>query len=347
MLRKASLRDVKAIERLYQLYDGKIHFIDHYIGELADRLRRDGLDKNTILLLTSDHGELVYQHLDDYTTFDHRSLYDHVLHVPFYLWGAGVPKGKVADSLGTHIDIAPTLLELAGLPPKPDAQGVSLVPVIRGEKRSVRTLAFAEQDIIEPLRAVRDERYQLIWNRRTGAKALFDYRADPAEKRDLAAAQPAIVARLSQILEKWSRKNETDTEWRDRKWREIAAKAQPELIIDEVTIGSRLNLTGEGWRMADGNGAFGGGVFWTEAKSAGEPRRVATWRPDNPLLGRYRVSIWYGALAQPGTATNAPFTVVTRKGERRFPVDQSRQSGAWQELGVFEDPFEREPQQRS
>ncbi|MCL5745348.1 MAG: sulfatase, partial [Acidobacteria bacterium] len=80
LLRKACLRDAKAIERLYQLYDGKIHFIDHYIGQLMDRLRRDGFDQNTIVLLTSDHGELVYQHIDDYTTFDHRSLYETVLH---------------------------------------------------------------------------------------------------------------------------------------------------------------------------------------------------------------------------------------------------------------------------
>jgi arylsulfatase A-like enzyme len=338
LLRKASLRDAKAIERLYQLYDGKIHYIDYYIGELVDRLRRDGLDKNTILLLTSDHGELVYQHIDDYVTFDHRSLYDNVLHVPFYLWGRGVPKGKVVESLGSHIDIAPTLLELAGLPPKADAQGVSLVPVISGKKASVRTHTFSEQDIIEPLRSVRDERYKLIWNKRTGAKLLFDYRADRGEKRDLAATHPGVVARFTKLLEQWSKENETEFEWRDRKWREIAAKAPPELIIDEVTIGSRLNLTGSGWQSADPKDAFGGGVFWSEPRKPGEPERVATWRPDNPLLGSYRVSIWYGALPE-GAATEAPFTVSARQGAKRITVDQSTRGGAWQELGVFEDPL--------
>ncbi|MCL4401919.1 MAG: sulfatase, partial [Acidobacteria bacterium] len=62
LFRKANLRDQKAIERLYQLYDGKIHFIDYYIGQLLDRLRSNGMEGNTIVLLTSDHGELIYQH---------------------------------------------------------------------------------------------------------------------------------------------------------------------------------------------------------------------------------------------------------------------------------------------
>lgn len=338
LLRKACLRDQNAIERLYQLYDGKIHYIDYYIGELMNRLRRDGFDKNTILLLTSDHGELVYQHIDDYMTFDHRSLYEQVLHIPFYLWGTGIPKGKVIQSLGTHIDIAPTLLELAGLPPKPDAQGVSLVPLISGKRASVRTHVFSEQDIIEPLRAVRDERYKLIWNKRTGAKMLFDYRADPAEKHDLAATHPDVVARFTQLLNEWSKENENDPEWRDRKWREIAAKSRPVLIIDEVTTGSKLNLTGTGWQAADPADAFGGGVFWCEPRKAGEPERVATWRPDAPLLGRYRVSIWYGTLAG-GAATKAPFTVTTPKDTQRFVIDQTAHCGSWQELGVFEDPL--------
>jgi arylsulfatase A-like enzyme len=70
------------------------------------------------------------------------------MHVPGILWGAGVPHGKTIDTFGTHIDISPTLLELAGLPPKPDAQGESLVPVIQGRKQSVHEYLFGEQDMI-------------------------------------------------------------------------------------------------------------------------------------------------------------------------------------------------------
>src|SRR6266404_3772271 len=81
--RLAMLGDQKAIERLYQLYDGKIHFIDYYVGQLMGQLAKLALEENTVVVLTSDHGELVYSHPRDYLTFDHRSLYDSVMHVPF------------------------------------------------------------------------------------------------------------------------------------------------------------------------------------------------------------------------------------------------------------------------
>lgn len=339
LLRKANLRDAKAIERLYQLYDGKIHFIDHYIGELVDRLRATGLDSDTILLLTSDHGELVYQHIEDYMTFDHRSLYDNVLHVPFVLWGRGIARGKTIDALGSHVDTAPTLLELAGLPSKTDAQGSSLMPVINGKRQSIRAHAISEQDVLEPLRAVYDGRYKLIWNQRTGAKLLFDHRAGVREKEDVAARHPEIVERLSQVLVAWKKENEIAPEWRAGRWREIAEKAQSTQIIDEVTTGAHLHLTGTGWKAVDGNGNYGGGAYWTEAAKNGEPVRTATWRPDNPLIGKYRVSMWYGGLPEGGAAVDAPVTVVTQAGSKSFRIDQTQRAGTWQELGIFEDPL--------
>ena len=111
------LGDQKAIERLYQLYDGKIHFIDRYVGEILDRVRALGLEENTLVVLTSDHGELLYSHPSDYLTFDHRSLYDAVLHIPMIMAGPGVPRERVIDGLGSNVDTAPTVLELAGSTP--------------------------------------------------------------------------------------------------------------------------------------------------------------------------------------------------------------------------------------
>ncbi|MCL4402595.1 MAG: hypothetical protein M1436_08045, partial [Acidobacteria bacterium] len=235
---------------------------------------------------------------------------------------------------------APTLLELAGLPPKPDAQGVSLVPLVTGKKAAVRQYVISEQDTLEPLRCVNDGRYKLIWNKRSGAKHLFDHRTDPREKHDIAAANPRVVKRLSDLLSEWTKENETDAEWRQRLWQEIVRKSAPVSIVDEVTTGAHLQLTGIGWKPVDGNGNFGGGAYWTEAAQAGETPRTAVWRSDNPLLGRYRISIWYGSLPEGGVAANAPFTVVLRNGSQKaFQVDQTRNAGAWQELGVFEDPL--------
>ena len=304
LFRWANLGDPKAIDRVVQLYDGKIHFIDHHFGRVLDRLRASGLEKNTIVLLTSDHGELLFSHRSDYMTFDHRSLYDAVMHIPFLLWGARIPQGKTFDALASHIDIAPTLLDLAGLPPKPDAQGTSLVPLVRGKVKTVHPHVFGEQDISEPLRSVREGRYKLILSLRTGRRQLFDTAAEPAEH--------------------------------DRIWREKAIRQE---VVDEVTIGARCQLTGTEWKMADGPGNFGGGCYWTEPAKPGESLRTAKWRTDNPMLGRYRVSIWYGSIPEGGAAANAPFTVETRTGSRTVRVDQTSNAGTWQELGVFEDPY--------
>ena len=56
------------------------------------------------------------------------------------------------------------------------------------------------------------------------------------------------------------------------------------------------------------------------------------------MLGRYRVSLWYGGLPQGGVATDAPFRIETRGGVKAIRMDQTKNGGKWQELGVFEDP---------
>ena len=339
LFRLANLGDRKAIDRLWQLYDGKIHFIDSYFGQVLDKLRSSGMDKNTVVLLTSDHGELIYSHAEDYMTFDHRSLYEPVMHVPAILWGAGLPKGRTVNALATHIDIAPTLLELSGLAPKPDAQGRSLVPLVTGKRNQGAPYVFGEQDVVEPLRSVRDTRYKLILNTLTGRKQLFDTQADPAEKHDLSASQPKVLARLSAVLEAWRKDNEPPAPQLLARWREVSAQSPKIRITDEMTIGANLQLTGSPWQMDDNEKDFGGGAYWTEPARPGEPLRTARWRTDNPLLGRYRISVWRPALSQGGAAADAPYTVKTRTGEETFRVDQSRDAGDWHTLGLFTDPL--------
>jgi len=75
LYRLANAGDKKAVKRLNGLYDGKIHFVDHYIGQVLEKLRELDLDEKTLVVLASDHGEMLYEHVDC-LTFDHRSLYD-------------------------------------------------------------------------------------------------------------------------------------------------------------------------------------------------------------------------------------------------------------------------------
>lgn len=108
--------------------------------------------------------------------------------------------------------------------------------------------------------------------------------------------------------------------------------------MDDQTIGGRLLLTGRGWHTDEApppNDYFGGGCFWTEA---GDGSRTAAWRGDNPHLGTYRISVYYGHLSERKLASNAVFTIVTEAGSKTVRADFNQKAGQWNSLGVFENP---------
>jgi arylsulfatase A-like enzyme len=212
LLRLAQHGDQKALERLYQLYDGKVHYIDRYVGQVLDRLHELGLEKNTYVFLTSDHGELLYSHPDDFQTFDHRSLYNTVLHIPFIVAGPGLPQGEVSTALASNIDFAPTVLALAGAPPLDDAEGKSLVPLIDGKLKSINDYIYAEEDVEIPERSVSSQDWKLIRNLWTDEQQLFSLKQDPGELHNVAKENPQIVSNLSAKLDEWFKENEPSKE---------------------------------------------------------------------------------------------------------------------------------------
>ncbi len=334
--RLAMLGDQKAIERLYQLYDGKIHYVDRYIGKLLEHVHELGLDSNTIVALTSDHGELMFSHPKDFLTSDHRSLYDENLHIPLIIAGPGVPSGSVVEGLGSNVDTAQTLLDLAGLPILEGAEGHSLVPLVKGSATEVNRYIYAEEDAGVPARSIRSGNYRLIRYLWDGRTQLFDLKRDPAEQGDVAAANRRVLAELSQQLDEWMKENQPARDVQLRRWR-IYTEPEQETIVDDQTIGGRLLLTGGGWHndVATESGNYETGAFWTEA---GDGTKTAIWRSDDPLVGTYEISVYYGHPAIGRLATNAPFTVVTDTGSRTVRLDFNRGAGNWRSLGTFTDP---------
>src|ERR1051326_5643609 len=348
LLRLAKVGDRAALTRTVQLYDGYVHYMDYYLGQLMDAFRSRGLFDNTIFFFTSDHGELLYAHPDDYLVADHRSLYDAVLRVPGIFWGKSIPAGVKLPAITSNIDIMPTLLELAGLPPNPTAQGVSLAPLIHGSQTGeVHDYVFAEQDLEESLRSVRDKRYKLILNEETGKQQLFDTQYDAQEKQDIAALFPDVVNQLSDVLSKWRAQNEPDPAVRDAHWRSLLNGALPIIapsgpppgeVIDDVANGTNVHLTGPGWRTTNETHNYLGGADWEPAARDDASLCTAVWRPNNPMFGHYRISMWYGTIGTRQLATNAPLTVVTKSGSMQMTLDQSNNQGRWNDLGVFENP---------
>lgn len=135
--------------------------LDEYIGRLIRLVDQSGYGENTLIVCTTDHG-IAYPHMKC-------NLLDHGLGVMLIMRGpqpAGPFKGgKVVDAMVSHLDIFPTICEVASIPAPDRLQGHSLVPLVNGDAATVHDAIFAEVNYhcsYEPMRAVRTERYKYI-----------------------------------------------------------------------------------------------------------------------------------------------------------------------------------------
>lgn len=115
------------LEIVQCLYDGGVAFVDHELGRLFFELDAQGLAETTVVVVTSDHGEAFFEHGAPL----HTTLHEEVVRVPLIVRAPGGAAGKRAGGLVTLADVAPTLLELAGLEPGKELQGRSLAAVLR------------------------------------------------------------------------------------------------------------------------------------------------------------------------------------------------------------------------
>lgn len=349
--RLAKLQNIRAIRRMDELYAGKILYADHYIGELLQTVHVLGLDKNTIIIFTSDHGQLMYSHPMDFNTADHRSLYNADLHVPLIVVAPGVSAGKRLNDLVSNYDILPTIMSLEAFPPPARTDGVSLKPIIEGTTTMPpNQYLFAEESNLIPQYSVRDARYKLIETMRTGQLQCFDEASDERELYNICSQIPEEAAKLKAALDKhiqaMVQQAMSYPDWRNnfalavlqqRDSRALAMLSHDHSII-EPTGGAHYQLTGRCWEIDNASNNFDHFAYWAPP---GPADAYVLWREDTPFIGDYDVSIWYGGIAQPGVqqATNANYTVYFKGGSMSFAVDQTQDQGAWRSLGIFHDPI--------
>jgi arylsulfatase A-like enzyme len=165
-------------------YDAEIRYTDELLVEILDGLDRTGVVDRTVVVLTSDHGELFGEHgLHGHAN----AVYEDVLHVPLIIRAPGrLPAGRRIATPVSLIDVAPTILDLLGLPPMVHAQGTSLVALVGSTPPAPRTLYAEWKDTM----AARTGSMKWIVNTRTGRAALYDTDTDPEEEHDLAATAP-------------------------------------------------------------------------------------------------------------------------------------------------------------
>ena len=218
---------VQDVPHIRALYDAEVSYVDRHIGELLAALAPEVL-ANTLIVLTSDHGEELFDH----GGWKHgQSLYEEQIHVPLiFRWDGRIKPGTRVKGTARLMDIVPTLAAAVGMEADPEWDGVNLLPALTGEGSLPRKPAFAQHLSSGPLRAaaILNGRKLMFYNRsepfqprgvlethlygidqaRFQRMELYDLARDPEERRNLlpgdeeaaAALAPAIHRSLEEFL---------------------------------------------------------------------------------------------------------------------------------------------------
>ncbi len=188
----------RAIRRAYYAC---ITQLDYALGLLFARLRELGLFENTLILFTSDHGEMLGDHHMGAKSvpFEGSSHIPLLARLPHGSWDRNAVRGLRCGALTALADIYPTCLAFAGATPPPDVRldGLDLLAAARGEAERERLIGECG-----PYHFVREGRWKYCYEARGGAQLLFDLESDPLEQHDLirAGAAVEVAHRLREAL---------------------------------------------------------------------------------------------------------------------------------------------------
>lgn len=198
---------------LQEQYDSAIRYTCDQLARVLERLREAGTYDETLVILTADHGEELFDH----GGFGHAyTLHREVLHVPLFVKLPGQRSRRMQSSPTSLLDIHPTLLSLVGLDVPVGLHGRSLAQLLGGESGEEgltdvdRSIYFQESSLRMAGRALLAGDLKLIeidrdYEQRKDVRQLFDLRTDPEERHDLASERPEVVEQLARRLAERSR----------------------------------------------------------------------------------------------------------------------------------------------
>ena len=181
-------------------YLNVVHETDRHLARIFEAVRRAGLEQDTLIVVTGDHGQAFGYPHDTYV--QGRTVYEEDVHVPLMMWYPRRYKATArVPGVGSHVDLAPTIADLIGLPAAPDWQGRSLFD----ESHPRRAYFYVAETHFRL--AVREANWKYIYSVRDGREELYDLQADPLEQRNVAAQHPDRCDRLRQRLAAWTEAN--------------------------------------------------------------------------------------------------------------------------------------------
>jgi arylsulfatase A-like enzyme len=172
--------------------------MDAQVGRVLDALERLGLDENTVVLFTSDHG----YHMGEHDSYQKTTLFENATRVPLIISVPGMnTAGQSTQALTESLDFYPTLRDVCGLTGPSILSGVSMAPVLEDPNASPRSEALTQYGNGYTIRTDRYRYTEWGENGSDGAE-LYDHASDPAEMVNLAnrAESADTIAELSQVL---------------------------------------------------------------------------------------------------------------------------------------------------
>jgi len=207
---------------LRELYEAEVAHADSFVGRVLDALEETGRTDDTIVIVTSDHGE----NLGEHGMIDHLlSMYETTLHLPLIIrYPKRFAPGSKVSGLTSQVDVVPTVLDVCGLPPTDHGALLALGRSLADEDFTPPDYVVAENDrpvngvelmkanfpefdvstIDHPIRTLITARHKLVWHLPDRTE-LYDLVADPGELRDIANENPELRRRLHGTLEHWTK----------------------------------------------------------------------------------------------------------------------------------------------
>ena len=183
------------------LYLAEIAAVDDACGGFFAWLDSSGHAKETVVAVTADHGEEFWEH----GNFEHgHSIFEELVHVPLMIRAGEREFSATVDGRVGLVDVMPTLLDLLGVPPAETFQGVSLLPLMRGETEPGPRYRFSEALLYGyEWKSVTGNEWKFSYNEARNTMALFNLRLDPGEVDDLSGVEETKVQEMASILLAW------------------------------------------------------------------------------------------------------------------------------------------------
>ncbi len=207
---------------LRELYEAEIAHADAFVGRVLDSLEKAGLAEETLVIVTSDHGE----NLGDHGLIDHLlSMHETTLHLPLIVrYPRRFEAGARVSDLASQVDVVPTILDVCGLPAADHGDLLGLGRSLAAENAVAHDYVVAENDrpvngvqlmrakfprfdvsrIDHRIRTLITPRYKLVWHLPDRTE-LYDLESDPGELTDIASTNGEIRRRMLETLRRWTK----------------------------------------------------------------------------------------------------------------------------------------------